>query len=188
MKKIIVMLGAPCSGKDTHAKMLALKLKFKYCSSDDIIAEEIKNKTKIGLVAERYLSTKTKMPDEYLIMLVKEIIINLKEDGIVFNDFPKTVNQAKALDTFLFSRKTTKPIAVFLNTESPVILKRLKEKSEDKSFDYFMSVMNNYDAKTKSVANYYLKNRIEFDTSKESVEDVNEEITKKIKELFDCIK
>jgi adenylate kinase len=178
MKKIIVVTGTLCSGKNAHSKLLAKNLNYKYCYVNDIVNEEIKNKTKIGLILEKYLNSGTKEPDEYLTMLIKEIIINLKEDGIVFNGFPKTVGQAKALDSFLFARKIKKPISIFLDTESVVSLKRLVEKT-DQSFN---EVMNAYEKRTKPVIDYYAPTRIVFDTSKEDIENVNEEIVKNLKE------
>lgn len=181
MKKIIVVIGTPYSGKDTHSKLLAEKLNFKYCSFDDVVNEEIKNKTKIGLIMQRYLNCATQTPDEYFIMLMKDIIINLKEDGIVFNDFPKTIAQAKALDSFLFMRKTNKPIAINLNTQPLYTLKRVIEKTEDTTNEIFGSVMNLYELKTKGVIEYYSSNAISFDTSKNDIEITNEEILKRVK-------
>jgi len=181
MKKIIVVLGLPCSGKDTHAKLLANKLNYKYCSSNDIIAEEIKNKTKIGLIMEKYLNSRTSAPDEYLIMLIKEIIINLKEDGIIFNNFPQTVNQAKALDSFLFTKKTNRPIPIFLEADLVTILNRVTEKLESKEVDSFKNTMNFYEKKTKPIIDYYTAIMSKFDTSKDSIDKINEEIMQKIK-------
>jgi len=180
MKKIIVVLGTPCSGKDTHAKLLAKKLSYEYLSADDLIAEEIKNKTKIGLIAEKYSKSTEKMPDEYLIMLIKDVIINLKEEGIVFNQFPKTLTQAKALETFLFSRKTNRPIAILLETELTTIVDRVKKNGGDK--EKFKLLTNIYNSELKKVTDYYKAIGLSFNTSSKSIEVVSEEISKALKE------
>jgi len=178
MKKIIVVIGAPRSGKDTHAKMLSGKLNYKYFSLDYVISEEVKNKTKIGLILEKYSQSEVQAPDEYAIMLMKDAIINLKEDGIVFNNYPQTIAQAKALDSFLFSRRIEKVVPVFLNIDQFDTLNRMVENSRDS----FNKTMNDYDKNKKPVVDYYTSNRIEFDTSKNNSEIINEEIIKKLKE------
>lgn len=181
MKKVIVVLGPPRSGKNTQAKLLAKKLSYKYLSADDLVAEEIKNKTKIGLIAERYSNSTKKMPDEYLIMLIKDIIINLKEDGIVFNKFPETLTQAKALETFLFSRKTNRPIPILLETEPISILSRIMKENNGDS-DSFKREMDLYRNEVMPTTNYYDAIGLKFDTSNKSSEVINEEIIKVLEE------
>jgi len=175
MKKIIVMLGTPLSGKKTHSKLLSEKLGYKYFSLNEVVAEEVKNKTKIGLILEKYSNTTTKAPDEYAIMLMKEYIINLKENGAVFYNFPQSVVQAKALDIFLFSRKNNKAIAIYLNTNPSVAIKRMSEENKKS----FRDIMSEYDKKGRLISDYYAANRLEFDTAN-SIDVVSEQIIKKI--------
>jgi len=180
MKKIIVILGTPCSGKSTHAKLLSKKLNYKYFSSGEFILEEIKNETGFGLIAKKYFDMKVSIPDEYLIRAVKEQIINLKEDGIIFNGYPKTLSQAKALDAFLFVRKTNEPIAIFLYAETIATRNRISEKSNNvDDGNVFKAIMNNFELKTRSVVDYYI-NKHGFDTSINDIEKINEEILIKI--------
>lgn len=182
MKKIIIVFGTPCSGKDTHAKMLSKKLGYKYFSYEEVIEEEIKNKTKIGLIMEKYQGSNAQAPDEYPIMLMKEAIISLQEEGIVFNNFPRTIAQAKSLDAFLFSRKNNKPIAIFLDTEAVVALSRIKEKIQEQDSQVtFRKVMDLYLVNTKPTADYYKPNWLEFNTSIRDIESVNEDIVKAVK-------
>lgn len=176
MKKIIVVIGMPCSGKSTHARMLSEKLNFKYCCFENIIEDEIKNKTKIGVILDRYTTSNTKIPDEYFIILLKEIIINLKEEGIVFDDFPKTINQAKALDSFLFSRKIHRPHVIFLDIEMLDLTQRIrvKEKIDDVS-DTFRRILGLYNLNTKPVVDYY-ENKMDFNVSKLDIQSANDKI------------
>ena len=177
MKKIIIVTGAPLSGKDIHSKLIAEDLKYKLCSSDEIISEEIANKTKIGLIMEKYSQSETQVPDEYLIMLMKEKIINLKEDGIVFNDFPKTINQAKALDSFLFAKKINRPIPVLLETDNTVVVDRMGGNQ-----DSFKMALNSFERKVKPIISYYTPLGLKFDTSAKSVETISEEILIAVRE------
>ena len=181
MKKVITVLGMPRSGKDTHAKLLSEKLGYKYFSVSDVISEEIKNKTKIGLIMERYSDSYTKEPDEYLIMLVKDAIINLKEDGIVFNGFPRNLNQAKALDSFLFLKKISRPTPIILETENIVILERMPEISSNDSF--FKTSVNLYEKTVKPIEKYYGGIGLKFNTTEKTPEKINEEILDSIKKI-----
>lgn len=173
MKKIIVMLEPPSSDKKTHAELLSEKLGYKYFSMKDVIDKEIKNETKIGLILEKYSKSQTQAPDEYAIMLMKEFIINLKEDGVVFNGFPQSVAQAKALDSFLFSRKINKPIPILLDSEEVVV-----SSSEHKNISAHENIVSSYDSKMKLIADYYTTAAIKINTSSKSIEQNLKEIEK----------
>lgn len=173
MKKIIVMIEPPSLNKNRHAKLLSQKLGYKYFSLGDVIAEEVKKKTKIGLIMEKYSNSNITAPDEYSIMLMKDAIINLKEDGIVFDGFPESVAQAKSLDSFLFSRKNSKPIPVLFDSEQTVV-----SSNEYKNIAIHESVVSLYDDKMKLVANYYDSSAIKINTSNKSVEQNLEEVIK----------
>lgn len=176
MKKIIVMIESPSSDKKVHAKLLSEKLGYKYFSMKDIIAEEIKNKTKIGLIMEKYLNSNIPAPDEYPIMLMKEVIINLKEDGIFLDGFPQSVAQAKALDSFLFSRKTNKPIPILLDSEEIIV-----SSNEYKNIAMHESAVSLYDNKMKPVADYYNAAAIKINTFTKTAEQNIEEIINALK-------
>lgn len=170
MKKIIVMIGVS-SDSEKYAKLLSQKLGYKYFSMEDVVNEEIKNKTKIGLIMEKYSSSNVAAPDEYYIMLMKDAIIKLKENGIVFDGFPKTVAQAKSLDSFLFSKKTSKPIPILLDSEEVVILS-----NEYNNIAMHESIVSLYDEKMKLVADYYNTASIKASTFNKSTEQTVEEI------------
>jgi len=173
MKKIIVMIETPSLNKKQHAELLSQKLGYKYFSMEDVINEEIKNKTKIGLIMEKYSSSNILAPDEYSIMLMKDAIINLKENGIVFDGFPQSVAQAKSLDSFLFSRKTNKPIPILFDSEQVVV-----SSNEYKNMAMHESVVSLFDSKMELVADYYDATAIKINTSNKSVDQTIEEITK----------
>jgi adenylate kinase len=177
MKKIIVVLGVPFSGKTTQSKNIAKKLNFKYCFFEDILKKEIEEKTAIGIVVEKYLKSSIDIPDEYFIMLMKETIINLKEDGIVFDGYPKTINQAKSLDSFLFFRKTTKPYVVFLNMSLQKIRNRVDSVNKGVNVEeIFNQSMGKYNTKTKNTINYYHNNKIHIDLNDENIDSAFEKI------------
>jgi adenylate kinase len=176
MIKVITVLGPPCSGKDTHAKILARKLNYKYFSTGELINSEIAKETKFGVMAKKYLEMKKPIPDELLVSLIKEEIMNLKEDGIVFNKFPMTINQAKMLDTFLFARKTSKVIPIILETSKVIILHRVSKTTKKDVAEAFADRMNEFENKLSPIIEYYKSDSLKFDTTVEFIDDVNENI------------
>lgn len=97
----IVLLGAPGSGKGSAASIITKNYNIPAISTGDIIRDNIKNKTELGILFESYINQGQLVPDELIIELVKDRLT--KEDtkpGYILDGFPRTVNQAKALAEF----------------------------------------------------------------------------------------
>ena len=123
---VIIMLGAPGTGKGTVAGILMEKLKFPQVSTGDIFRKHIKEKTKLGKLAEDYLSKGELVPDDVTIGIVEE---RLKEDdvqnGIILDGFPRTVQQAKVLDEMLEKQNKKIDMVVNLTTPKEEIIERI---------------------------------------------------------------
>ena len=95
----IILLGAPGAGKGTQADKLVEKYGFPHISTGDIFRKNIKERTEIGLLAKSYIDAGKLVPDEVTIKIVEN---RLKEsdcaNGFLLDGFPRTVEQAKALD------------------------------------------------------------------------------------------
>ena len=93
---IIIMLGAPGTGKGTVASLLAKELGIPQVSTGDIFRKNIKEKTELGKLAESYISKGNLVPDDVTIDLVKS---RLKEsdanEGVILDGFPRTVIQSE---------------------------------------------------------------------------------------------
>ena len=91
---IIIMLGAPGTGKGTVAKLLQEELEIKQVSTGDIFRKNIKEKTEIGILAEKYISKGDLVPDDVTIKIIEE---RLNEDdlqnGAILDGFPRTIRQ-----------------------------------------------------------------------------------------------
>ena len=98
----IVMLGAPGAGKGTQAKMIAAKYQIPHISTGDIFRANIKNGTELGKKAKSYMDQGLLVPDELTVDLV---IDRLAQDdcrnGYILDGFPRTIQQAEALDAAL---------------------------------------------------------------------------------------
>ena len=99
---IIIMLGAPGTGKGTVASMLAKELVIPQVSTGDIFRKNIKEGTELGKLADSYISKGQLVPDDVTVDLVKN---RLKEtdaaQGVILDGFPRTVKQAEELKKIL---------------------------------------------------------------------------------------
>lgn len=115
---IIIMLGAPGTGKGTVAGLLQEKLGIKQVSTGDIFRKNIKEQTELGKLAEQYISKGQLVPDEVTIKIVKNRLEEKDvENGIILDGFPRTLEQAKALDKIL--EEKNKKIDMVLNLVTP---------------------------------------------------------------------
>jgi adenylate kinase len=102
VKDFYVFLGPPGAGKGTQAKVVAKMLGIPQISSGDIFRENKKNKTELGLLADEYIKVGELVPDDVTIRMVGERISRTDCDlGAILDGFPRTPNQAKALDEML---------------------------------------------------------------------------------------
>ena len=99
---IIIMLGAPGTGKGTVASILTGKLNIPQVSTGDIFRKHIKEKTELGKLAESYISKGELVPDDVTIGLIENRMEESDvQNGIILDGFPRTVKQAEELDKLL---------------------------------------------------------------------------------------
>lgn len=102
MKSMIVLLGPPGAGKGTQGEKLETELGYVRLSTGDMLREAVRNGTELGKKAKTYMDAGGLVPNEVIINLMKEKIQSLgKVPGIIFDGFPRTVEQAEALDSEL---------------------------------------------------------------------------------------
>ncbi len=123
---VIIMLGAPGTGKGTVASILADKLNVPQVSTGDIFRKNIKEGTDLGNLASGYISKGKLVPDDVTINLVKDRIQeNDVKEGIILDGFPRTIVQAKALDEILKNQGRKVDMAVNLTTPKEEIIERI---------------------------------------------------------------
>ena len=123
---VIIMLGAPGTGKGTIAGILTKNLMIPQVSTGDIFRKHIQEGTELGKLAESYISKGNLVPDDVTIELVKNRLEEKDvEDGIILDGFPRTVKQAEELDLILDKKGKKVDLVINLTTPEEEIIERI---------------------------------------------------------------
>lgn len=122
---IIVMLGAPGSGKGTVAKLLTETLNIEHISTGDMFREEIKSGSELGKELENYMSDGKLVPDDVVIKILDERLSRpTAQNGVVLDGFPRTKIQAEHLKELLNAKGKKIDVAIQLNIPDEDIIYR----------------------------------------------------------------
>ena len=123
----IILLGPPGAGKGTLAKFVKLEAGLTHVSTGDILREEIKNESPLGLEAKGYIEKGNLVPDELVTKLIENQLSDrsLFEKGYMLDGFPRTTAQAKDLDKILEKVNMPLDYAVYMETALDMIIWRL---------------------------------------------------------------
>lgn len=123
---IIIMLGAPGTGKGTVAGLLQERVGIKQVSTGDIFRKNIKEQTELGKLVEEYLAQGKLVPDDVTIKIIEDRLNQPDvENGIILDGFPRTVKQAEALDKILAEKGKKVDKVINLTTPEEEIIERI---------------------------------------------------------------
>ena len=127
----IVLFGPPGAGKGTQSDRLIDKYKLVHLSTGDIFRSNIKGETDLGLMAKEFMNKGELVPDLVTIKMLREVVLNNPEaKGFIFDGFPRTNNQAVALDKFLSELDTSISVMLSLDVEDDELKNRLIKRAE----------------------------------------------------------
>ncbi|WP_124979573.1 adenylate kinase [Nonlabens xiamenensis] len=130
--KNIVLFGPPGAGKGTQAQRLKEKYGLVHISTGDVFRYNIKNETELGALAKSYMDKGNLVPDEVTIKMLKAEVENHPDAaGFIFDGFPRTDAQAKALDDLLASKDTEVAGMVALEVDDEILVERLLARGKD---------------------------------------------------------
>jgi adenylate kinase len=102
---IIVFVGAPGSGKGTHARRQSERCGFAHVSTGDLLRDAVDKGTEIGKRAQEFMNAGKLVPDEIMMGLIRDLFDKAEgSPDIIFDGFPRTLAQAEELDELLSER------------------------------------------------------------------------------------
>ncbi len=160
----LILIGPPGSGKGTQAKFLVEKLNSFQVSTGDMLREEIKNNTEIGKKIINNMNDGKFVDDQIVNKILQKVIFDSKKKNkLIFDGYPRTINQAKNLETLLIKSNQKLDHIFFLNVNKDIIIKRIEKRKvlEKRLDDDANTILKRYDIYmeiTKPVLDYYSKN------------------------------
>jgi len=187
----LVLFGPPGAGKGTQSMKLIETYGLIHLSTGDILRAERKAGTTLGLEANKYIEKGALVPDEVVIgMIEHHIDKNIGGKGFIFDGFPRTTEQAIALDKLLASRNTGISIMLGLEVEETELKKRLllRGKESGRADDQDPAIIENrikvYHAETSPVQHFYeQQNKYKGVNGIGSVEEIFQSLCKAITTL-----
>ena len=122
----LILLGAPGAGKGTQAQLLKERLDIPHISSGDLFRFHVEGRTELGLLAAKYMNQGVLVPDEVVIGIILDKVLELeREGGFILDGFPRTREQAEALDQALAEQSRGLDLAVLISVPEEELVRRL---------------------------------------------------------------
>ena len=191
--KNIILFGPPGSGKGTQAAMLKEHFNLLHLSTGDLLREEIRQSTALGLEAKSFMDKGELVPDEVVIGMIGGAVDQAEsqdKNGIIFDGFPRTVAQAAALDSLLESRGTATAGVLSLAVDEEELTQRILKRgltsgrSDDSDEATIRKRVQEYRLKTEPVAAYYAEyGKVRTIEGVGSIADINAALLEAIEAL-----
>lgn len=160
----IVLFGPPGAGKGTQSQFLMDRFHLSHISTGDLFRKHLKEGTDLGKLAQKYMDEGNLVPDKVVIDMVDDKIqTDGNVAGYIFDGFPRTVEQAKALDHLLDERGTPIRGMIALVVPEEELINRLMERGktsgrvDDQNKEKIAHRIEVYKKETLPVATYYKK-------------------------------
>lgn len=160
----IVIFGAPGSGKGTQSERLINTYGMRHISTGELLRDHINRGTKLGKVADVYISKGLLIPDELMIDVLADTLRHdpeYIERGVIFDGFPRTIPQAEALSALLKELGTEIHAVVGLEVDEEELVKRMLERGKssgraDDNIDTIRKRLEVYHKQTSPLKDYYV--------------------------------
>ena len=161
----LILFGPPGAGKGTQSKYLVNKLNAFQISTGDLLREEINKNSDIGKAIANDMNDGKFVSDEIVNKLIENLVSDpKKKNNIIFDGYPRSLSQAKNLNSLLKESNQKIDLILFLNVNKNTIIDRIKKrkKEENRSDDELETTLRRYDTymeTTRPVLDFYSKNQ-----------------------------
>ena len=160
----IILFGPPGAGKGTQSKYLASKLNAFQISTGDLLREEINKNSDIGKSIINDMNSGNFISDDIVNKLIENLISDpKKKNKLIFDGYPRSLSQAKNLESLLKNSNQNIDLILFLKVDKKTILKRLEKRKiiENRSDDELETIVKRYETymeTTQPVLDFYSEN------------------------------
>ena len=160
----LVVFGAPGSGKGTQSARLIDEYGLYHISTGELLRDHIARDTALGKVANEYISKGHLIPDKLMVDILEHTLDSNPETagGVIFDGFPRTIEQADALNELLERRGAAVDAVVGLEVEDKELIERLLKRGQesgrsDDNIDTINERLKVYNNQTAPLREYYIR-------------------------------
>jgi len=184
----LILFGPPGSGKGTQSEKLTVKYGLKHLSTGDLLRSEINRQTALGMEAKSLMDKGQLVPDEVVVGMISSALDeNPRAMGFLFDGFPRTSAQAKALDNLLELKESSIAVMLALDVTEEELVNRLVKRgetsgrSDDNNEQVIRARITEYHNKTAAVAYYYEQfNKVVMIKGEGSIDEIFASLSKEI--------
>lgn len=188
----LILFGPPGSGKGTQSQLIIDHYQFTHLSTGDMLRTEIERQSPLGMEAKKFMDRGALVPDEVVIaMISSRLDAQGNAKGFIFDGFPRTTAQAKALDKLLSLKATSIHLVLLMQVPEEELIKRLllrgqtSGRTDDANEEVIRARIAEYYNKTSPVADYYAQqHKLQTVPAVGSIEEVFARIKQQIDKRF----
>ena len=180
----LIIFGPPGAGKGTQADFIVNKFNLYKLSTGEVLRNEINNKTELGEKISSIINSGSFVSDDIVKKLVENFISDNKyKDRLIFDGYPRNLNQAKTLQELLNKYQQKIDLVLQLSVSLDTIKKRILErqtleKRADDSEEIAIKRYKTYEKSTEPVIEFYKKlNLLKVIDGERSIDQINKEIS-----------
>lgn len=159
----LVVFGAPGSGKGTQSAKLIDEYGLYHISTGELLRDHISRGTELGKVADGFISKGNLIPDDLMIEILNDTLDTNPQTakGVIFDGFPRTIEQAKALKSMLASRGSKVHAVIGLEVEDSELIDRMLKRGlesgrSDDNLETIQQRLKVYNTQTAPLRDYYI--------------------------------
>ncbi|MDC3104146.1 adenylate kinase [Candidatus Pelagibacter bacterium] len=180
----LIIFGPPGAGKGTQSNFISNKYNLFQLSTGEILRDQIKKKTELGIKISPIINSGSFVSDEIVSELIEKYIKNeMYKNKIIFDGYPRSLQQVKNLETLLIKYKQKIDLVIKLSVSLETIKKRILErrtleKRADDDEEIAVKRYNTYEKSTEPVIEHYKKlNLLKVIDGERSIDQINKEIS-----------